>query len=423
MLGRQNNQICDGVNISYINISKFKISRLSFTVFVPLSRETAAVNAVLFSTLERCCRKYPDFSSFNKKLEELYGANIYSSANKIGEAQALTVSAVCINDNTTFDKSKVTMAVSELLSEIIFNPCLEGEKFREEDVLQAKRQVKETIQAEHNDKKIYAKRRCEELMFQDESFGISEYGKEEDVEKITAGDVFDAWENILGTAKIEIIALGDFDYNSVHKLFSDKFSEVKRQEVQKFSGVVKEGTGKVREFEDLSDVSQCKLVLGLRTGTKDEKHLFATKLMTALFGGTPTSKLFLNVREALSLCYYCSANFDRHKGVIFVESGIEQENMTRAKEEILKQLDEIKKGNFSDEELNETKMHLSQNLEKIEDSLTAIDGWYISQVLEKKVFSPQTYASLITSITKSEVIEAANNVKLDTIYCLLKKGV
>ena len=283
MLDRQNKQICDGVNISYINVSKFKISRLSFTVFVPLSRETAAVNAVLFSTLERCCRKYPDFSSFNKKLEELYGANIYSSVNKIGEAQALTISDVCINDNTIFDKSKVSMAVSELLSEIIFNPCLEGENFREEDVLQAKRQVKETIKAEHNDKKIYAKRRCEELMFQDESFGISEYGKEEDVEKI------------------DIFAVRYSDYHSVHKLFSDIFSGVKRQEVQKFSGVVKEGTGKVREFEDLSDVSQCKLVLGLRTGTKDEKYLFATKLMTALFGGTPTSKLILNFLEALRL--------------------------------------------------------------------------------------------------------------------------
>ena len=180
---------------------------------------------------------------------------------------------------------------------------------------------------------------------------------------------------------------------------------------------------KVREFEDFSDISQCKLVMGFRVAIKNEKHLFSAKLMTALLGGTPTSKLFVNVRETLSLCYYCSANFNKNKGVIFIESGIEQENLTRAKEEILKQLDEIKKGNFSSEELNETKIYLSQSMGKIEDSLTSIDGWYISQALDKKTFSPEEYASLISSITKNEVIEAANNVKLDTVYCLLKRGV
>lgn len=423
MLNRQTSQICEGVSISYIKSPKFKMSRLSFTVFVPLSRETAAINAVLFATLEKCCKKYPDFSSFNKKLEELYGANIYSSVNKIGEAQALTISTVCINDDVTFDKSKVTLAAGELMSEIIFNPCLDGDKFREEDVLQAKRQVKEMIQAEHNDKKVYAKLRCEELMFQDEKFGISECGKEEDVEKITAKDLFQAWKNILEKSKIEIIALGNFDYNSVYKLFSDKFSKIPRAEIRECSTLIKEDVEKVREFEDFSDISQCKLVMGFRVAIKNEKHLFSAKLMTALLGGTPTSKLFVNVREALSLCYYCSANFNKNKGVIFIESGIEQENLTRANEEILKQLDEIKKGNFSSEELNETKIYLSQSMGKIEDSLTSIDGWYISQALDKKTFSPEEYASLISSITKNEVIEAANNVKLDTVYCLLKRGV
>lgn len=422
MLDRQTNQICEGVNISYIKSQKFKVARVSFTVFVPLNKETASLNAVLLAVLERSCKKYPDFSSFNKKLEELYGANIYSSVDKVGDSQALTISAVCINDDSAFDKSKVTLNVAELLSEMIFNPCLDGEKFREEDVIQAKRQIKEMIQSEQNDKKSYAKLRCTELMCQDEKFGINKYGKKEDIDKITSENLFQAWKNLLETGKTEILILGNHDYNAAYKLFLEKFSKIQRKNIQKCETFIKDRVENVREFEDFLDVSQCKLVIGFRVPIKTEEYIFSTGLMSALLGGTPTSKLFLNVRETLSLCYYCSSNFNKDKGIMFIESGIEQKNFIRAKQEILKQLEEIKKGNFSEEELDETKIYLSQSFKKIEDSLSAVGGWYICQSLSKKVFTPKEYANRINNVTKSQIIEAAKNIQLDTIYLLMGKG-
>ena len=378
---------------------------------------------MLLNVLERCCSKYQDFSSFNRRLEELYGANIYSSVNKIGEVQALTISGVCINDDVSFDGSNLTLNTADLVCNLIFSPCLsDNGVFRQDDITQAKRQVEEALKSEYNDKKLYAKLRCQELMCKDEKFSINEHGKIEDLEKITAEDLFIEWKRLLESAKIEIIALGNYDFDDICKIFSDNFSKIERKEVQKCETLIKKEVSEVREFEDSLDVSQCKLVMGFRALLQNEDDIFSTKLMVALFGGTPTSKLFLKVREELSLCYYCAASFNKDKGIIMVESGVEIKNLNKAKEEILKQLEEIQKGNFSAEELDFTKIYLTQAFEKIEDSLIAIDGWYISQALSPKIFTPKEYAERIKNVTRQQVIESAKNIKLDTIYSLVKKG-
>ena len=418
----QNIKICEGVNLLCINDDKFKTSRISFTMFVPLEESTATVHSLLMGILERGCKEYPNFQSFNRYLEQLYGANIYSNVDKIGEVQALTLSAVCINDNLTFNNEEVLLNISKLLCSVIFEPCLNGTSFKNEDIIQAKRQLKENIKSEYNDKKIYSKIRCEELMCKGERFSINRLGKEEDIDSINSEDIFNAWKNLLDTARIEIMALGSIDSNTIKTVFSDAFAKVTRKSVNSYKPQIIDTVDKTREFQDVLDVVQCKLVMGFRTPySAFNDNIFPVKLMTALLGGTPVSKLFMNVREKLSLCYYCAASFNKDKGILLIESGVERINLEMAKKEILYQLDEIKKGNFTDDELNNTKKYLSQAFEQVNDSLGAMNSWYISQVISGKIYTPKEYAENICNVSKKEVIEAANNVKLDTIYTLTGK--
>lgn len=422
MPDRKSVSICEGVNISYINEKKFTTSRISLTMFVPLGRDTAAVNSLLMGIMERGCRKYPDFESFNRHLEQLYGANIFSNVDKIGEVQALTMSAVCINNRLGLNQEDIVSNVSKLLCDIIFDPCVDNKTFKSEDINQSKRQLKESIKAEYNDKKLYAKLRCEELMCENEKFSINKFGREEDIDKIEPSDIYKAWQQLLQSAKIEIMVLGDIDFNKVYEIFSGAFSKIERRSVSDYtSDVIKTASG-VREFKDCLDVTQCKLVMGFRTKySVFTESIFPAKVMTSLLGGTPNSKLFLHVREELSLCYYCAASFNNYKGILLIESGVEKDNLETAKKEILNQLDTIKKGNFTDDELDDTKKYLVQAFEKIDDSLSALNGWYVSQAVSPKVYTPQEYIRYLNDVTRDEVIEAANDVTLDTIYTLAGK--
>lgn len=422
MLERKNIKICEGVNVSCINDKKFTTSRISFSMFVPLKKNTVTPNALLMGILERGCRKYPDFQSFNEHLEQLYGANIYTTISKVGEVQVLTISATSINDSLTFNHENIVLNISNLLCDVIFNPCLDDGVFRNADIVQAKRQLRESIESEYNDKKLYSKLRCEELMCKNERYSISRLGKIEDIDKIKPEDIFETWKHLLQSARVEIIALGSPDFDTVRKVFSEAFAQIERKDIQDCKSDIIDKVDEIKEINESADVVQCKLVIGCRTPySLFDDNIFAIRVMTALLGGTPNSKLFVHVREELSLCYYCAASFDKDKGIMLIESGVERSNIDRAKEEIFKCLEDIKKGNFTDDELDDTKKYLIQTFEKINDSLSGINGWYISQAIYPKQYTPEEYIKGVNNVSREEIMEAANNVKLDTIYILSGK--
>ena len=178
----------------------------------------------------------------------------------------------------------------------------------------------------------------------------------------------------------------------------------------------------IKEHTEVMDVTQCKLVMGLRTEIAyPNEDVAAVILMNALFGGTPQSKLFLNVREKHSLCYYCASKYNKHKGIMFIQCGVEQNKIEEAKKEIMRQLKEVKIGNFTDQDLKETKLYLSQSLKSVEDSLSSLNSWYLSSSFLDDVTSPEELIKKINNVTREKVIEAANKVTLDTVYTLCGK--
>ena len=222
MLVKKEYKICSGVNLTCIPSKKFKTVKLSFTMFTPLNSETASKNAIIPELLTTSCKKYPSLSSISKCLDNLYGANISSGVDKHGDIQVLTVSSSCINNELTFEShnnNNILFEISNLLCEVIFNPLVDENGFIDKNISQQKRQLIEIIESELNDKRSYAKHRCEQLMCKNEKFGINKYGTIEDVKKITGKEVLKAWESLLQTSRIEIMAIGNTDPNLIKEIF------------------------------------------------------------------------------------------------------------------------------------------------------------------------------------------------------------
>ena len=389
-----------------------------------MDEKHVSANAVLPHLLAHSSKKYPSLLDINLKLEELYGASAISQSTKLGDKQVLTVAVTGIGNSYIPNSSDNILEVTKLLSEMIFNPDTSENAFKTKNLEQERRQLIEDIESELNDKRTYASKKCTEIMCKNEGFGISATGTVEGAKNLSETSVFDEWKSLLESSHIEIMIIGSCNHKLIFEEFKKRFAEIKRNETQILPDKVIKNVEAVKEISETMDVVQCKLVMGFRTGiAKPEKEVESVKVMSALLGGTPQSKLFLNVREKLSLCYYCSSSYNANKGILFINSGVQEENISKAKKEILNQIEDIRLGNFTEKELSETKMYLSQAIEKVKDNIGTLNSWYCNQSLDKVRYSPDEMIERISKVQREDVIKAAQNLKLDTVYTLSKKGV
>lgn len=410
--------IVPGVRLCATQTDRFKTGCISFTMALPLAGDIAA-NAVLPYILYRSCRKYPDFSFLNGALADLYGASLSAGVSKIGEAHILSVELTAIDDRFSLKGESISQSCAELLLDLIFDPDLdENGCFREQAVQREKRLLIERMESELNDKRVFALRRCVEIMCEGEQYGLSKYGSREAIESLTGERILKAWQNMLKTAVIQIDTAGSGGTARVEAALQKQFAAVERTPV-KVETVFVQTAKEPRKVEEKLPVKQGKLVLGFRAGMGNAAdNASAVKVMTDIFGGGTYSKLFANVREKMSLCYYCSARLTRQKGVIFVQSGIESEQALPAVDAILEQLSAVKAGDFDEEDIKASKMSMADHLRSIDDSPEDLIGWYASQILEAELKTPERESELINGVTKDEVTAAANGVTLDTIYML-----
>ncbi len=422
MIGIEQHMLCDGVHFRSVRDTKFKTFRISVNFLLPLRRETAAANALLPYLLTRASRAYPDFTQMSQKMDALYGANLSGDVGKLGDFQVLTVQASCLSNAYALAGEDLVAEMTSVLCGALFDPALEDGLFRENDFRQEQRQTLEQIDAEFSDKRAWAFNRCVEAMCADEPYGISRFGARADVEKLTREEVTKAWHEMCRTARVEILVLGNCNPKPVIDAFRDAFSSQPRAYQPVQTDATYQPPQTVRRAEDCQDVVQGKLVLGMRLPiARTDDRVPAARLMTSIFGGTPNSKLFLIVREKMSLCYYCSAGYNPMKGLLFVQSGVEFSNMDKAEAAILDQLKAVQAGDFTDEDIQAAKLSMQNNLYTTEDYLGAQESWYLAQTLAGQMFSPTEYAALIGAVTREQIVEAAKDVQLDTVYRLIGK--
>lgn len=359
--------------------------------------------------------------SMNRRLASLYGAVISPSVSKVGEVQVLSLTLLCLDDRFALGDDKVWEECVKLLCTCLFKPDITPEGFKEENLIREKRLLIEKIESRKDEKRIYALDRMTQEMCRDEAYGISSLGEAEDIEKITGKELMDAWKKLLFSCPIQINVTGNINEKRTEKIFTSLFDSLARDKkaITELHTEFLTEAYESRTVTEKQKVKQGKLVIGMRAGmTYDYDNYAAIKVMCAIFGSGTFSKLFMNVREKMSLCYYCSARLINNKGLIVVESGVETENALKALSAIRNELDEVRKGNFTDEVIENAKKSITDTLSSVDDSIMTIDHWMTSQCTSSPFRAPESFIDEINAVSREEIILAASMVTEDTVFIL-----
>ena len=396
----------------------YRTDRLTGVLAVPISAETAAEYAVLPSLLTRSCAAYPTITALNQRLNQLYGATLQSTTMRVGGWQVLTFTVSYLNKKYTLDGSDLTGDCTDLLMELLFNPALENGTFPADVFAQEQRCLLERLQGEMNNKRTFARQRCEELLCPDHPFSLNPYGTEATINALTSDAAEAARQRLLSEATIHWLYQGEENTDALIQKLESRFATLPYRRPASLQ-VDNSFAMKESQLTERMALKQAKLVLGFRIAINEPNaDVDAALLMNTLWGGCVTSLLFTHVREEQSLCYYCASLYDRFQSTILVDSGVEESDAQKAKDEILKQLEAIRQGNFSDEELEAARRALIQRYTSAGDNPDALEAYYLSQTIYDDYVTPDEKRSRILAVTKEDVCRAARLTHFDSTYLL-----
>jgi len=418
-------ELFPGVWLRAVHTTKFKSAYLSLTMLAPLDQDTAAANALVPSVLRRGSAVHPDMESLSAALDELYGGAIEPVVRKKGETQCVGFAASFLDDAYTLKGEPILEPAAALLGELLLKPLTENGTFSTDYTAGEKANLADRIKGQINDKRTYATHRLTQLMCGEEAFGVDKLGDEAHVEAIAPDSLWQRYQELLNTAAIEVYYCGSAEFDRVEQALKSALSTLpvnENREVPDCEIRISAGA-EPRIVEEAMDVAQGKLAMGFRTGGQTcwEEDYPALVMCNAIFGGTTLSKLFMNVREKLSLCYYASSVLEKMKGLVLVSSGIEFDKYETARDEILAQLDQVRKGEIEDWELEGARRTLiGGHLSTLDDQARQEEFW-LGQAVAGLDDTIEETAAKFESVTREQVAQAAQKLELDTIYFLKGK--
>lgn len=415
-------EIMPGLWLTHLRSDKFKTACLSVSLLTQLTRETASMNALIPFVLRRGTVNYGDMEAISRRLDELYGSAIEPVVRRIGEIQCIGFYASIPEEDYLPQGESTLSGAAQLLGQMLLSPATRGGLLMKDYVDSEREKLLELIRSRINEKRAYALFRCIEEMCCFEDFAVSRYGSEADCEGINFKELTKHYHDLLLSSPVEIFYCGKAEFKKVKCVLKDALSGFPRGEIDYDIGTdvrMNAVEAEPRFVTEELNVTQGKLVMGFRLGEcMEEPDLAALYVFNAVYGSGATSKLFMNVREKLSLCYYAGSLLDTHKGLMFVSSGIEFAKFEEAKNEILAQLDEIRKGNVSEDELSSAKAGIASDLRSLLDTQGDLEGFYLSNTIDGLDCAPQALAELVEDVSLDDIQAIANSIELDLIYFL-----
>ena len=416
-------EIKEGIKLHTINTNNFKTNLYAIFLATPLKRENVTLDALLTAVLRRGTNNMTSQDVISKKLEEMYGASFDCGIEKTGDNHIFKFYLESINEEFLPEKEEIAQKCLEILFDIVFNPLIEGDRFKEEYVQGEKENIKQIIQSKIDNKSKYALDRCIEEMFKDQAYGLYKYGYVEDLEKITPQSLYEYYKKLINNCKIDIFCSGIIDSKHIENIVQEN-ELIKSANPRKAEYVVNNETTEEVEIkqekvvEDHMQVTQGKLVIGLTVNDTKEGSKYTASLYNAILGGGANSKLFQNVREKESLAYTAGSNYVRQKNSIFIRCGIEIENYEKALQTIKQQLEDIKNGEFDEKNIENSKNLIIESVKSIPSEQDTEITYYYGQELSSEFTTIDQYIEKIKWQSKKEIIDLASKVKVNTIYFL-----
>ena len=412
-------KLAEGVYLTFHPAQKFKTSLLSAQFVTPLRWETASACALLPAVLRRGTVSCPDMGALSARLDRLYGARIDCTVRKKGENQCVGFVASLIDDRYAPGGERLLEPVATLLGELLCDPVTERGRFVPAYFESEKANLIDAIRSILNDKREYADSRLLREMCAGEPYGIPRLGDDKSAERVQPQKLYSLYRRLIGSARLELFYSGSAARERVEQALQAAFAALPRKDVQDVAPAAAHAAREAAySVSEELDVTQGKLGMGFACGSGDHTALLVGN---TLFGGSSNSKLFLNVREKLSLCYYASSVYHRQKGIITVSSGIEFDNFQRACDEIRAQLEAVQQGRLEDWELEGARSTLLNAYASMGDSQGKLENFFLGQAATGNRETPEDLASAVREVTPERIFNAMKTVSLDTVYFLRGK--
>ena len=414
-------EIKKGIKLNVIQTNKFKTNLIAIMLTTKLDRENVTKNALIPAVLRRGTKTLKTQEEINKKLEEMYGASLDCGLDKTGDNQVLKFYIETVNDEFLPQNSEDMLKKSlEQIFEFVFNPYLENDGFKKEYVEQEKENLKQIIEGKIDNKARFALDRCIEEMYKNQPYGLYKYGYIEDMENINEKNLYEHYKKLISNCKIDIFVSGIVDEeieniikeNENIKKLQDRIPEYNKIEISA------KKSEKENYVQDSMEVTQGKLIIGMDLNVDNEDLRYDIMIYNCIFGGSANSKLFQNVREKASLAYTASSSYYRFKNNIFINCGIEIKNYDKALEIIKQQIEDMKNGDFTEEEVENAKNGIIASIKTIDDEQDTEITYFFSQELSNSKCNIEQYMNNIRAVTREKVIDIANKVSINTVYFL-----
>ena len=411
-----------GITFHKINTNKFKTNLFSIFITTKLERENVTKNALLTAILRRGTKKMPTQELISQNLENMYGASFDCGVEKTGDNHIMKFYLESINNEFLPSQENLSKECLDILIDIVFNPYVENGSFKEEYINGEKENLKRIIEGKIDNKAKYASDRCIEEMYKDKPYGLYKYGYIEDLKNINAKDLYEYYLQLIKNAKIDIFVSGDLDNEILNSIKENEIIKNLNERDPKYNvnkeNEVKERVNEPKIIKESMQVTQGKLILGLDILENKKESKYATSVYNIILGGSANSKMFQNVREKASLAYTAGSIYLRQKDNVFIKCGIDIPNYDKALEIIKQQLEQMKNGDFSEDDINNAKLLISSTIGSIPETQDAELTYYFSQELSDEFISIEDYINRINSVTKEQILNIANNVQINTIYFL-----
>ncbi|MFC0296771.1 EF-P 5-aminopentanol modification-associated protein YfmF [Geobacillus jurassicus] len=407
------------VRVHTISTDKYKTNTIVWKMKARLAKETVTLRALLPYVLQSGTADYPSVKALRTYLDELYGATLNVDLTKKGEHHIMTIRIDVANERFLPEQTPLLEKALQLLADLLFRPALDGGRFVSDIVEQEKRALSQRIQAVYDDKMRYANMRLVQEMCKGEPYALSPNGELEDVDAITPEGLYRYYERALAEDELDLYVIGDVAEEAVLAAVKQRFSLPDRTQPARSPSASVQARKEVNEVIERQDVKQGKLNIGYRTNvTYEDDDYYALQLFNGIFGGFSHSKLFINVREKASLAYYAASRLESHKGLLLVMSGIEPANYEKARRIIDEQMQAMKNGDFTDEEMSQTKAVIrNQLLETLDTPRGLVEVLYHNVVSTRK--RPLNEWLVGTDqVTREDVVRVAGKMELDTVYFL-----
>ena len=414
-------EIKKGIKLNVIQTNKFKTNLIAIMLTTKLDRENVTKNALIPAVLRRGTKTLKTQEEINKKLEEMYGASLDCGLDKTGDNQVLKFYIESVNDEFLPQNSEDMLKKSlEQIFEFVFNPYLENDGFKKEYVEQEKENLKQIIEGKIDNKARFALDRCIEEMYKNQPYGLYKYGYIEDMENINEKNLYEHYKKLISNCKIDIFVSGIVDEeieNIIKENENIKKLQDRNPEYNKIEISAKKSE-KENYVQDSMEVTQGKLIIGMDLDVDNEDLRYDIMIYNSIFGGSANSKLFQNVREKASLAYTASSSYYRFKNNIFINCGIEIKNYDKALEIIKQQIEDMKNGDFTEEEVENAKNGIIASIKTIDDEQDTEITYFFSQELSNSKCNIEQYMNNIKAVTREKVIDIANKVSINTVYFL-----